>query len=136
LHARGALYGRVRAQPRAGRRAPCLGVTGVPPAGADPDPENNKQALVRTLQCDNGQTIVASFAGLEGSNFNVTTDERVFVYKWIHIDRPPVGVEGPNDDLNVRGLQGVPDERLVTCRYTTGSGNVVEAIGFFTGGPS
>jgi hypothetical protein len=61
---------------------------GVPPASADPDPENNKQALVRTLQCDNGQTIVASFAGLEGSNFNVTTDERVFVYKWIHIDRP------------------------------------------------
>ena len=113
----------------------CLAI-GVPSATADPDPENNKQALVRTLQCDNGQTIVASFAGLEGSNFNVTTDERVFVYKWIHIDRPPVGVEGANDDLNVRGLQGVPDERLVTCRYTTGSGNVVEAIGFFTGGPS
>jgi hypothetical protein len=109
---------------------------GVPPATADPDPENNKQALVRTLQCDDGQTIVASFAGLEGSNFNVTTDERVFVYKWIHIDRPPVGVEGANDDLNVRGLQGVPDERLVTCRYKTGSGNVVEAVGFFTGGSS
>ena len=113
----------------------CLAI-GAPPAVADPDPENNKQALVRTLQCDNGQTIVASFAGLEGSNFNVTTDERVFVYKWIHIDRPPVGVEGPNDDLNVRGLQGVPAERLVTCRYTTGSGNVVEAIGFFTGSAS
>jgi hypothetical protein len=108
----------------------------APPAIADPDPANNPNALVRTLQCDNGETIVASFAGLEGSNFNVTTDERVFVYKWIHIDRPPVGVEGPNDDLNVRGLQGVPEGRLVTCRYTTGSGNVVEAIGFFTGDPS
>jgi hypothetical protein len=113
----------------------CIAI-GVPPASADPDPDNNKQALVRTLQCDNGQTIVASFAGLEGSNFNVTTDERVFVYKWIHIDRPPIGVEGANDDLNVRGLQGVPDQRLVTCRYTTASGNVVEAIGFFTGGSS
>ena len=107
---------------------------GAPPASADPDPENNKNALVRTLGCDGGQTIVASFAGLEGSNFNVITDERVFVYKWIHIDRPPVGVDGPNDDLNVRGLQGVPDERLVTCGYTTGSGNLVKAIGFFTGG--
>ncbi len=106
---------------------------GAPVALADPDPQNNKNALVRTLQCDNGQTIVASFAGLEGSNFNVTTDERVFVYKWIHIDRPPVGVEGPNDDLNERGIQGVAAERLVTCRYTTGSGNVVEATGFFTG---
>lgn len=106
---------------------------GAPAALADPDPQNNKQALVRTLQCDDGQTIVASFAGLEGSNFNVTTDERVFVYKWIHIDRPPVGIEGANDDLNERGIQGVAAERLVTCRYTTGSGNVVEAIGFFTG---
>lgn len=46
---------------------------GAPVALADPDPQNNKNALVRTLQCDNGQTIVASFAGLEGSNFNVTT---------------------------------------------------------------
>ena len=109
---------------------------GAPPAIADPDPENNQQALVRTLQCDNGEQIVASFAGEEGSNFNVTTDQRVFVYKWIHIDRPPVGVEGPNDDLNVRGLQGVPEERLVTCRYVTASGNVVEAIGIFTGSPS
>jgi hypothetical protein len=109
---------------------------GAPPAAGDPDPAVNKNALVRTLVCDNGETIVASFAGLEGSNFNVTTDQRVFVYKWIHIDRPPVGVEGPNDDLNVRGLQGVPADRLVTCRYVTGSGNVVEAIGIFTGQPS
>jgi hypothetical protein len=109
---------------------------GAPAAIADPDPAVNKNALVRTLVCDNGETIVASFAGLEGSNFNVTTDERVFVYKWIHIDRPPVGVEGPNDDLNVRGLQGVSADRLVTCRYVTGSGNVVEAIGIFTGQPS
>ena len=105
----------------------------APAALADPDPANNKQALVRTLVCDNGETITASFAGLEGSNFNVTTDTRVFVYKWIHIDRPPVGVEGDNDDLNNRGLNGIPEEWLVTCGYTTGSGNVVEAVGIFTG---
>lgn len=106
---------------------------GASAAVADPNPENNKQALSRTLQCDNGETLAATFAGLEGSNFNVTIDQRVFVYKWIHIDRPPVGVEGPNDDLNVRGLQGFDEEDLVTCRYTTGSGNSVTAIGFFTG---
>jgi hypothetical protein len=47
--------------------------------------------------------------------------------------RPPVGEEGPNDDLNVRGLQGFDEEDLVTCRYTTPSGNSVTAIGFFTG---
>jgi hypothetical protein len=109
-----------------------LAVT-APLALADPDPATNKQALVRTLKCDNGQTIRASFAGLEGSNFNVVTDNRVFVYKWIHIDRPPVGVDGSNDDLNVRGLQGISADRLVTCGYTTGSGNVVEAVGIFTG---
>jgi len=106
---------------------------GASAAVADPNPENNKQALSRTLQCDNGETLAATFAGLEGSNFNVTIDQRVFVYKWIHIDRPPVGVEGPNDDLNVRGLQGFDEADLVTCRYTTGSGNSVTAIGFFTG---
>ena len=110
-----------------------LAALGAPAALADPDPENNKQALSRTLQCDNGETLAATFAGLEGSNFNVTIDQRVFVYKWIHIDRPPVGVEGPNDDLNVRGLQGFDEEDLVTCRYTTPSGNSVTAIGFFTG---
>jgi hypothetical protein len=97
----------------------------APGALADPDPANNKQALVRTLICDNGETISASFAGLEGSNFNVVGDNRVFVYKWIHIDRPPVGVDGDNDDLNNRGVDGVPEEWLVTCGYTTGSGNVV-----------
>ena len=104
----------------------------APGALADPDPAKNKQALVRTLACDNGETITASFAGLEGSNFNVVGDNRVFVYKWIHIDRLPPG-DSPNDDLNFRGLDGVPEEWLVTCGYTTGSGSVVEAIGIFSG---
>jgi hypothetical protein len=104
----------------------------TPAAVADPDPENNENAVSRTLQCDNGQTLAATFAG-GGSNFNVTIDERVFVYKFLHVDRPPVGEEGPNDELNIRGLQGFDEEDLVTCRYTTASGNSVTAIGFFTG---
>jgi hypothetical protein len=100
----------------------------TPAAVADPDPENNENAVSRTLQCDNGQTLAATFAG-GGSNFNVTIDERVFVYKWIFIDRPaPL-----EDTLNVRGLPGFDEEDLVTCRYTTASGNSVTAIGFFTG---
>ena len=37
--------------------ASCL-VLGAPPAIADPDPATNKNALVRTLECDNGETIV------------------------------------------------------------------------------
>ena len=112
----------------------CVVVAAVltPAAVADPDPENNENAVSRTLQCDDGQTLAATFAG-DGSNFNVTIDERVFVYKFLHVDRPPVGEEGPNDELNVRGLQGFDEEDLVTCRYTTPSGNSVTAIGFFTG---
>jgi hypothetical protein len=105
----------------------------VPAAVADPDPAKNKQAVSRTLQCDDGQTLAATFAG-DGSNFNVTIDQRVFVYKWIFIDRPPVGGEvGPNDTINDRGLSGFEDKDLVTCRYTTPTGNSVTAIGFFTG---
>lgn len=104
----------------------------APAAVADPDPAKNKNAVSRTLQCDNGQTLAATFAG-DGSNFNVTIDERVFVYKFLHVDRPPVGEEGPDDELNVRGLQGFDEEDLVTCRYTTSSGSSVTAIGFFTG---
>ena len=121
------------------RRAVLAGLAGlavlaaaVPPALADPDPAKNKQALSRTLACDNGETLAATFAGLEGSNFNVTIDRRVFVYKEIHIDRVPPG-PSENDDHNVRGIQGFDEEDLVTCGYTTGSGSVVEAIGFFTG---
>ena len=99
----------------------------APAAVADPDPAKNKNAVSRTLQCDNGQTLAATFAG-DGSNFNVTIDERVFVYKWIFIDRPaPL-----EDTLNVRGLPGFDEEDLVTCRYTTPTGNSVTAIGFFT----
>jgi hypothetical protein len=108
----------------------CVVVAAVlaPAAVADPNPAKNKQAVSRTLQCDNGQTLAATFAG-DGSNFNVTIDQSVFVYKWILIDRPaPL-----EDTLNVRGLPGFDEEDLVTCSYTTPSGNSVTAIGFFTG---
>jgi hypothetical protein len=110
----------------------CAAVMAVltPAAVADPDPEKNKNASSRTLQCDNGHTLAATFAG-GGSNFNVTIDERVFLYKFLHVDRPPVGEEEPDDELNVRGLPGFDEE--VTCRYTTSSGSSVTAIGFFTG---
>ena len=104
----------------------------VPPALADPNPEKNKQALSRTLACDNGETLAATFAGQKGSNFNVTIDKRVFVYKEISIDRLPAG-PSDNDEHNLRGIQAFDEEDLVTCGYTTGSGSVVEAIGFFTG---
>ena len=106
----------------------------APAAVADPDPENNKQALVRTLECDNGETLDATFAGVEGSNFNISIDERVFVYKLLHFDAPPIGEEGPDDELNVRGLQGFDAENLVECHYTRPSGALVTVIGFFTGG--
>ena len=107
-------------------------VAASPTALADPNPENNKQALSRTLACDNGETLAATFAGQNGSNFNVTVDHRVFVYKEISIDRLPAG-PSDNDEHNVRGIQGFDEEDLVTCGYTTGSGSVVEAIGVFSG---
>jgi hypothetical protein len=102
----------------------------VLPAAADPD---NSNTLTRTLQCDNGRTVDAVFAGEAGSNFNVTVDESVFVYKSLVVDRPPIG-PGGNDTVDVRGLQGlsVSEHELVTCEYVTPSGNHVTAIGFFT----
>lgn len=99
---------------------------GASPAIADPDPENNKNALVRTLECDDGQTVVASFAGLEGSNFNVTTDERVFVYKWIQIDRPPVGVGRTQRRPQRAWPAGSPERAPRHVRLYDGSGNLVK----------
>jgi hypothetical protein len=70
---------------------------GASAAGADPNPENNKQALSRTLLCDNGETLAATFAGLEGSNFNVTIDRRSGPISPPRL--PPEAV------LEVRGIQ-------------------------------
>src|SRR5437764_1871343 len=49
---------------------------GVGVAVADPNPVNNKNAVSRTLECDNGATLAATFAGLEGSDFNIVIDQR------------------------------------------------------------
>ena len=98
------------------------------PAVADPD---NKNTLTRTLDCDNGRTVDAVFAGENGSNFNVTMDQSVFIYSQLIVDRLPLG-PGGNDETTTRGLQGQKADSLVTCEYTTPSGNHVTAIGFFT----
>lgn len=98
------------------------------PANADPD---NKNTLIRELACDNGRTVEAVFAGENGSNFNITDDETVFLYNQIIIDRLPLG-EGGNDETTTRGLKGQDPDSLVTCTYTTPSGNFVTVVGFFT----
>lgn len=105
----------------------------VPAAFADPNPDNNKNAVERTLVCSDGESLPSTFAGLEGSDFNISGDQRVFVYKWINIDEIPIGVESTGDVTTNRGLQGISSDRLVTCHYFTGSGAYVTAIGFFTG---
>jgi hypothetical protein len=99
-------------------------------AVADPG-SNNPNTLTRTLACDNGRTVVATFAGEAGSNFNVAIDESVFIYQRIVIDRPPLG-SGGDDETDDRGIGGFDPASLVTCTYTTPSGNFVTVIGFFT----
>ena len=100
------------------------------PAVADPG-DNNPNTLTRTLTCDNGRTVDATFAGDAGSNFNVSIDESVFIYKRIVIDRPPLG-PGGDDETDDRGIHAFDPSSLVTCTYTTPSGNFVTVIGFFT----
>jgi hypothetical protein len=102
-------------------------------AVADPG-GNNPNTLTRTLACDNGRTVVATFAGEAGSNFNVSTDESVFIYQRIVIDRAPLG-PGGDDETDDRGIRGFDPASLVTCTYTTPSGSFVTVIGFFTPRP-
>jgi hypothetical protein len=47
------------------------------------------------------------------------------------IDRPPLG-PGGNDESDDRGIHAFDPSSLVTCTYTTPSGNFVTVIGFFT----
>jgi len=100
------------------------------PAVADPG-SNNPNTLTRTLACDNGRTVSATFAGEAGSNFNVSIDQSVFIYKRIVIDRPPLG-PGGDDETDDRGIDAFDPSSLVTCTYTTPSGNFVTVVGFFT----
>lgn len=96
------------------------------PAAGDPGAAN-PNTQTRTLVCDNGRTVDATFAG-DGSNFNVTIDESVFVFKSISIFQPSTGLTEVDD----RGIEGFDTDSLTTCRYTSPSGNRVTVIGFFT----
>jgi hypothetical protein len=100
------------------------------PAVADPGGDN-PNAVTRTLSCDNGRTVAATFAGEAGSNFNVSIDQSVFIYKRIVFDRVPLG-PGGDDETDDRGIQAFDPNSLVTCTYTTPSGTFVTVIGFFT----
>jgi hypothetical protein len=62
--------------------------------------------LTRSAKNLRGLTGLDEWTGVRTPLVRVSaaTDERVFVYKWIHIDRPGRS-GGPNDDPNVRGLQ-------------------------------
>ena len=100
------------------------------PAVADPG-SNNPNTVTRTLECDNGREVATTFAGENGSNFNVSIDQSVFVYQRIVIDRLPIGPGGA-DETDDRGIRGFDPSSLVTCTYTTPSGTFVTVIGFFT----
>jgi hypothetical protein len=105
-----------------------VAVTAISPVWANADPgSNNPNTLTRTLACDNGRTVDATFAGLEGVNFNVTVDQSVFIFKTITIVRPSGAVE-----VDDRGIQGFDPASLTTCTYTTPSGSFVTVVGFFT----
>jgi hypothetical protein len=103
----------------------------APVASADP-PENNPNAEFRDfMDCTNGaDDLEVVFAG-GGVNFNVTSNESVFVFKTITIDRLPLG-PGGNDEVDDRGIQGFDPASLTTCEYTTPSGSHVTVTGFFT----
>ena len=97
----------------------------APASSADP-PDTNKNVNVRNFtSCDNGETNVeVVFVGIFGSNFNVTSDQRVFVFKTYAEGSPPeVQIE--------RGINGGGHEPLTTCTYTF-SGVLATVTGFFT----
>jgi hypothetical protein len=104
----------------------------APVASADPG-ENNPRTLTRVFtNCTNGAgPVEVVFAGEAGSNFLVTGDQSVFVYKRIVIDRPPLG-PGGDDEIDERGINGFAPGALTTCEYVTPSGNHVTVTGFFT----
>ena len=109
--------------------ASALVLVSAGPALADPD---NAGTATRTMTCTDGQTVVAVFQGESGSNFNVKTSTSVFIYLELDLDRLPAG-PSDNDEVIVRGVHAPgQQESLVTCGYTTGSGTIVRATGFFT----
>jgi hypothetical protein len=104
-----------------------VAVGGISAVGASADPVNSPNSLTRTLACDNGRTVDATFVGLGGVNFNVTIDQSVFIFKTITIVRPSGAVE-----VDDRGIQGFDPASLTTCTYTTPGGSFVTVVGFFT----
>jgi hypothetical protein len=103
-----------------------LAAVGAPVASADP-PATNPNAQTRTLDCDNGEQVVATFAG-DGSNYNVIIDERVFIYKRQLVTSPA----GEVVFVGERGIQGFDEGSLVTCSYTNPAGFNIAVTGFFT----
>jgi hypothetical protein len=104
-----------------------IAVGAISAVGASADPVNSPNVVTRTLACDNGRTVDATFVGLEGVNFNVTVDNSVFIFKTITIVRPSGAVE-----IDDRGIQGFDPAALTTCTYTTPTGSFVTIVGFFT----
>lgn len=104
-----------------------VAVGGISTVAASADPANSPNSVTRTLACDNGRTVDATFVGLEGVNFNVTVDKSVFIFKTITVVRPSGAVE-----VDDRGIQGFDPASLTTCTYTTPSGSFVTVVGFFT----
>ena len=102
-----------------------LATLGVPLASADPG-TTNPNTVTRTLNCDNGKQLVTTFIG-NGSNYNVSIDESVFIYKSITVTSPTGALFS-----DVRGIQGFDETSLVTCGYTSPSGNTITVTGFFT----
>ena len=103
-----------------------VGVGAMGAVEASADPVSSPNVETRTLACDNGRTVEATFAGA-GVNFNVSVDQSVFVFKTITIVRPSGAVE-----VDDRGIQGFDPASLTTCTYTTPGGSFVTVIGFFT----
>jgi hypothetical protein len=97
----------------------------APATSADP-PASNPNAQFRTfLTCTNGATDVeVVFVGVNGSNFNVTSNQSVFVFKSLATDGV-VEIE--------RGIQGFDPASLTTCEYISpSSGAHITVTGFFT----
>jgi hypothetical protein len=103
-----------------------MAVAAINAVGANADPVKSPNVQTRTLACDNGRTVDATFAG-GGTNFNVTVDQSVFIFKTITIVRPSGAVE-----VDDRGIQGFDPATLTTCTYTTPTRSFVTVVGFFT----
>lgn len=88
------------------------------PAMADPKDETQ----VRTMVCDNGETVEAIIHRPNTLALHVTTDNRIFVIKYIERDGEIIIPVRPGFDL----------DELVNCETVEFD---LTIAGFFTGGP-